>query len=94
MIIGADDERVRRLVDGAQPRLDVVYPARVEGTQIVHLCRAHLQEEGPPVMRAICPGGAAITRPLLPVEDDEVFVFCPACRSWAVAAGVKLPRSR
>lgn len=92
-MIGADDERVRALIDAAEPRVAVVYPARVGGTQIVHLCRAEPAEDGPPVMRAICPGGAGITAALVPVMAGETFIVCPACRSWALAAGIRLPRS-
>lgn len=93
--IGADDERIRALIDAAEPALTAVYPARVEGTQIAHLCRrAGHGDDGQVVMRAICPGGARITRPLEPIEAGSVFIWCPSCRAWARAAGLRLPRSR
>lgn len=95
MQVGADDPAVRDAVDRASPpKVGVVYPAKVEGTRIVHLCRSEDADAGPGVLRAICPGGAGISRPLLPVEDDETWIWCPACKAWGLAAGIKLPRSR
>lgn len=85
---------LQRLIGDAAPRVDAVYPARVPDTQLVHLASALVSDDGDVSMRAICPGGQSITAVLEPVEADAVFVWCPACRSWADAAGVKLPRSR
>lgn len=91
-LIGADDPVARQLADALEVR--TAYPARVEGTHLVHLCRAQVAADGAVTMRAICPGGANITRTLEPVEAGSTFIYCPACRSWAVAAGLRLPRSR
>lgn len=92
--MGLEPDGLRGLIDGAAPRVDVVYPARVPDTQLVHLATAQVSDDGDVNMRAICPGGATITAALEPVEAGSVFVWCPACRSWAETAGVKLPRSR
>lgn len=91
---GLERDGLRRLIGDAAPRVDAVYPARVPDTQLVHLATADVSDDGDVTMRAICPGGERITAVLEPVEAGSVFVWCPACRSWADAAGVKLPRSR
>lgn len=76
--------------DEALPK--VVYPVLVEGTQVAHLAITALDEYGADY-RAICPGASLITSPLRLIAADEAFVWCSACREWADAAEVSLPRS-
>lgn len=68
----------------------MVTPVKVEGTRIVHLATTTLDELGGDY-RVICPGGPLITRALQLVAAGETFVWCPACSSWAAAAGIPLP---
>lgn len=70
---------------------DMVYPTRVVGSQIAHLATQELDDTGGD-LRAICPGRHAIPALEL-IPERSVFIWCGACREWAEAFDVELPRS-
>lgn len=66
--------------------LTVVHPARVVGTNVVHLARFVLADPADVAsvtqLRALCPGAAFVTALELVPEEAPTLILCPACRSW------------
>lgn len=64
--------------------MTTLYPARVVGTQVVHLARTEARSDDVPALFAICPDGAGIVAglELVPTEDEHLVVWCPSCKAY------------